>query len=93
MWPLFLVGLFLWGLMNSETGLPAWLKLERDLFYSEGRIRELKLSIEDLEAQATRLNNDPFSIEKAIRNDLKLALPGETIVIFEPKDPQGSSTP
>lgn len=67
---------------NGETGFPMWLRLRNDVSASSGRIAELRREIRDLRSQVEALETDPFALERAIREDLGLARPGETVVRF-----------
>lgn len=48
--------------------------------YTE-RIRELEAQRDRLEAEIRRLENDPRAVEKAAREKLGLAAPGEKVVV------------
>jgi cell division protein FtsB len=45
--------------------------------------------VEALRAEVRALERDPFSLERAIREDLDLAKPGEVIVRFGSKTARG----
>jgi cell division protein FtsB len=68
--------------IDSEAGFRAWLRLRQDLRAAEARIAALRGEIAALEEQAEALRGDPLAIESAIREDLHLARPGETVVIL-----------
>jgi cell division protein FtsB len=44
----------------------------------------LKERVETLEFEINALETDPFALERAIREDLELARPGEIVVRFAP---------
>jgi cell division protein FtsB len=56
------------------------LDLRRDYSQASTRIKALNARIEDDEAQAAALKDDPVAIESAIRSKLGLARPGEWVV-------------
>jgi cell division protein FtsB len=67
-------------MLDSEAGLRTWLRLKGDLRESEARIERLREEIAALEEGTEALRSDPFALESAIREDLHLARPGETVV-------------
>ena len=67
-------------MFDSEAGLRTWLRLRGDLRAAEARIETLRGEIAVLEAKTEALRSDPLAIETAIREDLHLARPGETVV-------------
>jgi cell division protein FtsB len=70
--------------LDQDSGLRAWLGLRRDAADARGRIEALKHEIADLEAEAAALASDPFAQERAIREELEWARPGETVVRMPP---------
>ncbi len=74
----------IYAAFDRESGIPSWLRLREQLDASEWRIGELRREIDALRAEATALRDDSFAIERAIREDLDLARPGETVVRFHP---------
>jgi cell division protein FtsB len=66
--------------LDDEAGLRAWVRLEGDLAAAEARMGELREEIEGLERRARALAEDPFAQEVAIRAELGLVRPGETVV-------------
>lgn len=68
------------ALMDGNSGLPAWLRLHGDLRSAEQRMQALRAEIAEAEREAEALRDDPVAIEAAIREDLGLARPGETVV-------------
>jgi cell division protein FtsB len=67
-------------MIDSEAGLRSWLRLRGDLRAAEARIETLQNQITALEEETEALRSDPIAIESAIREDLHLARPGETVV-------------
>jgi cell division protein FtsB len=68
------------AVLDEETGLRAWQKARRDLAAAQARVAELEARIETREGEAEALRSDPLALERAIREDLGLAKPGETVV-------------
>jgi cell division protein FtsB len=68
------------AMVDSEAGFRTWLRLRGDLRAAEARIETLRNQITALKAETEALRSDPVAIESAIREDLHLARPGETVV-------------
>jgi cell division protein FtsB len=69
-----------WTIADERSGLPARQRLKGDLGSAQARIAVLRSDIDVLQREADALDGDAFAIERAIREDLGLALPGETVV-------------
>ncbi len=67
---------------DEESGIPLWLRLRGDLAAADDRLARLELELEALRTEIRDLETDPFAQERAIREDLFLAKPGETIIRF-----------
>ncbi len=67
---------------DRESGLPMWLELRQELRESERRISQLQSEAKTLQSEIEALEDDPLAVERAIREVLKLARPGETVVRF-----------
>ena len=80
--PVLVAAVFVLGVSDRESGLPMWFQVRAELRESTSRIALLREQIDALEAEVDALKNDPFAIERAIREDLELARPGETVVRF-----------
>ena len=65
---------------DGETGIRAWRKTRSDLANAQARVAELEARIESREDEAAALRSDPLALERAIREDLGLARPGEIVV-------------
>ena len=72
------------ALADPEIGAARWWRLERDRGEAQARIDALRQEVRQLETQRVELRDDPFAIERAIREDLGLALPGEVLVQERP---------
>jgi cell division protein FtsB len=79
------MGLFM-ALRDDESGLRAWWALRADLRAAEARIEGLRAEVADLERNSGGLAEDPFALERAIRERLELARPGETLVRLSPRE-------
>ena len=80
--PALVAGALMYAAFDTEAGIRPWLRVRADLEVSEARIAEIRSEIRALERDALALENDPLAIESAIREDLKLARPGELVVRF-----------
>lgn len=70
------------ALLDGETGIAIWLELRESLVVSNARVAVLERENEALRAEIETLEADPSAIDRAIREELDLALPGESIVYF-----------
>jgi cell division protein FtsB len=66
--------------IDEETGIRTWQETRRDLATARGRVAELEARVEAREGESVALRSDPLALERAIREDLGLARPGETVV-------------
>ena len=69
-------------MLDQKSGLPAWLRLQDELAASQARIAALSARAETLRSEIAALEKDPFALERAIREELGLARPGERVVRF-----------
>lgn len=79
--------------IDGESGLRPWWALRADLERTEARIEALRLEVVSLEAQTGDLQDDPFLVERAIREGLEYARPGETIVRLAPRGAANARIP
>jgi cell division protein FtsB len=77
----------LWAAADPNAGIRSWWTLRAQLGQAEGRAGALRGELAALEGEAERLERDPLALEAAIRTDLQLAKPGETIVRVIPANP------
>ncbi len=84
--PALLAAALVYASFDWDSGMPAWLRLSRELQQAQARIDGLRSEIDDLREQSQVLRDDPFAIERAIREDLGLARPGELVVRFLPAE-------
>lgn len=80
---IFLIAVFaVTALLDSESGLEMWWELRRDLADSSQRISSLLDENDALRREIEVLESEPEALDRAIREELGLALPGEMIVRF-----------
>jgi cell division protein FtsB len=68
------------ALADTNSGIRTWLQVRRDLAVAEARVAELEQRIAAREGATESLRSDPLALERAIREDLGLAKPGEVVV-------------
>lgn len=78
--PALLALAILWALVDERAGIRAWLHLRSEVGQASARIDELRRDNAELRAEVEALRDDPVAIERAIRDELELARPGETVV-------------
>lgn len=66
--------------LDEESGLARWQHLRAELDQAESRIAALNAEVDSLRSEAERLESEPFAIERAIREELELARPGQQVV-------------
>jgi cell division protein FtsB len=75
------------ALLDTEAGIRTWLDLREEARVSGARIDALEREVERLTTEIDALESDELALERAIREDLELARPGEWVVRFAPADP------
>ncbi len=73
------------AMLDQDSGLSIWLELRRDLEVSQERVEKLVDEIDALQSEIATLENEPAALDRAIREELDLVLPGEIVVRFEPE--------
>lgn len=68
------------ALADGESGLRTWWGLRGELRAADARIEGLRAELAQLERAGAGLETDPFALERAIRERLEFARPGETVV-------------
>ena len=81
--PLLLAVVAVIAVADQKSGIPMWLRLRSDVDQAAERVAVLARETEALRAQIEALSSEPFALERAIREDLELALPGEIVVRFD----------
>lgn len=84
--PIVFLGAIAVAAVSRDSGIPAWLRLDADQREAERRIAATSRSLAELESRAAALRDSEFELERAIRNDLRLARPGEVVVIVPSED-------
>ena len=72
--------------LDRTSGIGSGLRLSHDLAEAEARIEQTRRELDRLREQADGLEADPAAQERAIREDLGLAKPGETVVLWPSDD-------
>jgi cell division protein FtsB len=80
--PALVTAAFVYAAFDADSGIRPWLRMRADLEAARARIEKIRAEIRVLSRDAADLENDAFAIESAIREDLKLARPGELVVRF-----------
>lgn len=91
--PALLVAGLVYVAVDDATGLQTWLRQRDALESSQQRIAQLEGQIEALEREVTLLRDDPFAIERAIREDLEFAKRGETVVRLSERTARNARNP
>lgn len=66
--------------LDEGSGVGTWLRLRERLATSHARIDAMQSEIAQLRRDADRLEDDPFAIERAIREELGFSAHGETLL-------------
>ena len=69
--------------VDRESGLGTWFELRSELAESDTRVQHLEAETSSLREQIADLQAHPWAIERAIREDLDLARPGEVLIRFK----------
>ncbi|MBW2500690.1 MAG: septum formation initiator family protein [Deltaproteobacteria bacterium] len=71
------------ALLDDETGVRIWRELRADLEVAHARVAALVRENEALRREIETLESEPAALDRAIREELDLALPDEIVVRFE----------
>jgi cell division protein FtsB len=91
--PLVLLLALGYALIDGRAGFGEARRLEGDLQEANARIAALRARNESLQAEAKSLRSDPFARERALREDLELARPGEILVRIPREESQTPRIP
>jgi cell division protein FtsB len=80
------------ALLDEETGVGIWLELRESLVVSDARIALLERKNEQLRREIEMFDSESSALDRVIREELDLALPGDVIVLFTGAPP-GRSMP
>jgi cell division protein FtsB len=83
----------LYATVDDEAGVLTWHRLGTELDESRERIAALEREIAALRRDAEALENDPAALERAIREDLEFARPGEVVVRLPSDGPPNPRIP
>jgi cell division protein FtsB len=78
------------AVLDEDSGIGNWWRLREDVRESHVRIAEVRTEIVALREEAEVLEGDEFAIERAIREELDYARPGETVIRL-PREGSASS--
>ena len=70
------------ALLDADAGVQTWLALRQEAQVARLRVAKVEAEVQVLTAEIEALDSDPLALERAIREDLELALPGEWVVRF-----------
>lgn len=76
-----------------ESGFPTWLRLRDEVAEAEARIRDLEQENASLRDEVRALADDPFAQERAVRETLGWARPGEVVVRAPRSEASGRAIP
>lgn len=72
--------------LDDDAGVRQWSRLRAELGEAQARIAQISARVAEREAAAAQLRDDPLALERAIREELRLAKPGETVLIVPEAD-------
>ena len=78
------------ALLDGDSGVAIWLELTEDLAGANVRVEQLILENDSLQAEIELALADPTAVDRAIREELDLALPGEVVIRFLALDEAGA---
>lgn len=80
------------AMLDQDSGIAIWRELRGDLETSDSRVEQLVRENEALRGEIAILESEPAALDRAIREELDLVLPGEIVVRFEPSRPAPGSS-
>lgn len=66
--------------LDGDAGVRSWLYLRAELADARARIASLEDEIAGLRREAQQLETGDYALERAIREELELVRPGQTLV-------------
>ena len=81
---LIIVVLAMTALLDRDSGVGIWLELRGDLAGASDRVGVLVAQNDSLAREIELLEADPSALDRAIREEMDLALPGEVVFRFVP---------
>ena len=70
------------ALLNHESGVEIWRELRAGLSESAARVGQLRRENDEMRNEIEMLKAEPAALDRAIREELDVALPGEIVVRF-----------
>lgn len=70
------------ALLDAERGISIWQELRQTLAVSEARVSDLEEQNDALRREIALLEAEPTALDRAIREELGLVLPGEVVIYF-----------
>ncbi len=70
------------ALLDPESGFGIWREMRADLSASTLRVERLEAENEAIRREIQTLEREPAALDRAIREELDLVLPGEVVVRF-----------
>lgn len=70
------------ALLDHESGVAIWLELREDLSGSAARVAQLVRENDAMRSEIASLEAEPAALDRAIREELEVGLPGEIVVRF-----------
>jgi cell division protein FtsB len=77
---LLVAGAVAWAWLDPEDGIDTWRRLHREVAEAQARTRALEQRSQELRAEIEALAADPLVQERAVREELRWARPGEIVV-------------
>jgi len=94
---LLVAGAAAWAWLDRQDGVETWRSLHREVAEAQARARALDERNEALRTEIEALAGDRFVQERAVREELRWARPGEIVVRVprgdEPLTPGGARAP
>jgi len=90
---LIIVVLAMTAMLDDDSGVGIWLELRGDLAGAADRVDVLVAQNDSLAREIELLEADPTAIDRAIREEMDLALPGEMVFRFVPAIEPASKPP
>jgi cell division protein FtsB len=81
------------AVLDRESGLLTWLELSKERSEARAQIEDQRLANAILAQRIEAIQSDPHQADRAIREALDLAKPGETIVRFRRGNAPRKATP
>lgn len=77
---LLVLGAAVWAWLDADDGVDTWRRLHREVEAAQERTRVLEARNEALRTEIEALASDPAVQERAVREELRWARPGEVVV-------------